>query len=77
MLVSPNPARNVLYVQAKGNDAVTVLITDVNGRVLQRQRMILNGNTSFSVNVQRLLPGNYYLLVKGKQLQQVREFIKQ
>lgn len=74
--ISPNPANNVLYVQAKGNEPVTVQITDVNGRVLQQQRVILNGNTSFTINIQQLLPGNYYLLVKGKEIKQVAQFIK-
>jgi type IX secretion system substrate protein/beta-propeller repeat-containing protein len=77
LLITPNPAREILYVQAKGSEPVTVQITDVNGRILQQQKITLNGNTSFSVNIQQLPTGNYYLLVKGKQLQQVKEFIKQ
>jgi hypothetical protein len=74
--LAPNPARNLLYVQAKGNEPVTVQITDINGRVLQQQRITLNGNTSFTVNIQHLRPGNYYLSIKGKQLNQLQQFIK-
>lgn len=75
--IAPNPASNVLYVQAKGKGQVTVQITDINGRILQQQRVMLTGNTSFTVNIQQLLPGSYYLIVKGNQLNQIEQFIKQ
>lgn len=75
--LAPNPASNVLYVQAKGSEPVTVQITDMHSRLLQQQSRILNGNTSFSVNIGQLSPGIYYLTVKGKQLNLVQSFIKQ
>jgi hypothetical protein len=74
--LSPNPTSNVLYVQAKGNEQVTARITDVNGRILQQQTVTLNGNTSFSVNIQALLPGHYYLTVKGNKMNLVQPFLK-
>jgi hypothetical protein len=76
LLLSPNPAVNTLYVQATGNEPVTVQISDVNGRILQQQKVTLNGNTSFAVNIQQLLPGNYYILVKGKELKLAQAFLK-
>lgn len=77
LLLSPNPATNMLYVQATGNEPVTIQIADVTGHILQQQKISLNGNTSFSVNVQQLPAGNYYLLLKGKEIQQVHQFLKQ
>lgn len=74
--LAPNPAQNVLNVQATGSGPVTVQVTDINGRMLHQQQVTLNGNTSFAVNVQQLLPGNYYLLMKGKQVMLTAPFIK-
>jgi hypothetical protein len=39
--------------------------------------MNLTGKTSFAVNIQALPAGIYYVVVKGKKLQQVQQFIKQ
>jgi hypothetical protein len=77
LLVSPNPAKDILYVQAKGSEQVTLQITGVNGRILQQQKIALNGNTSFSVNIQSLPAGNYYLVLKGRETKQVQQFLKQ
>ena len=77
LLVSPNPAKDLLYVQAKGSEQVTLQITDVNGRILQQQKVSLNGSTSFSVNIQPLPPGSYYLILKGRENKQVQQFLKQ
>jgi len=49
----------------------------MNGRILQQQKKTLNGNTSFSINIQQLPTGSYYLLLKGKEAQQVQQFLKQ
>ena len=77
LLISPNPATNILYVQATGNEPVTIQITDMNGRILQQQKKTLNGNTSFSINIQQLPTGSYYLLLKVKETQEVQPFLKQ
>ncbi|OQP44613.1 hypothetical protein A4H97_09605 [Niastella yeongjuensis] len=77
LLLSPNPVKDVLYVQAKGSESATVQIADVNGRILQQQKVSLNGNTSFSISVQSLPAGSYYLIVKGKETKQVQQFLKQ
>jgi len=74
--VSPNPATNILYVQANGNEPVVSQVVDANGRLLQQQKISLNGATSFSVNIQQLPKGSYYLLLKGKTIQ-VKPFLKQ
>jgi hypothetical protein len=42
-----------------------------------KQKITLTGNASFSVNIQQLSAGNYYLLVKGKDFKKVQGFVKQ
>lgn len=77
LLISPNPAKDFLYVQVKGSEPATIQITDVNGRILQQQKITLNGNTAFSVNIQTLPAGSYYLILKGRETKQVQQFLKQ
>ncbi|MCS3799085.1 T9SS type A sorting domain-containing protein [Niastella sp. OAS944] len=75
--VSPSPAKELLNVQATGTETVQLQITDATGRIWQQQHINLNGKTSASINIQALPAGVYYLLVKGKQIQQVQQFVKQ
>lgn len=75
--VTPNPAKDWLNVQATGMETVQVQITDATGRIWQQQHINLNGKTSTAVNIQALPAGAYYLLLKGKQTQQVQQFVKQ
>jgi len=75
--VYPNPVQNSLHVQVSGNEPVTWQITNTNGRVIQQQSIMLNGNTSFTINTQQLPAGNFYLILKGKHVQQVQSFFKQ
>jgi len=76
LLVTPIPAKDILYVQAKGSEQTTIQIADVNGRILQQQKISLNGTTSFSVNIQSLPAGSYYLILKGRTTNQVQQFLK-
>ncbi|HEY1200401.1 MAG TPA: SBBP repeat-containing protein [Niastella sp.] len=75
--VSPNPAKELLNVQANGIETVQLQITDATGRIWQQQHISLNGKTSTSINIQALPAGVYYLVMKGKQIQHVQQFIKQ
>lgn len=75
--VKPNPANNILYVQANGMETTVLQITDAAGRIWQQQKLKLNGKTFTSVNINALPAGVYYLLIKGKQIQQVQQFVKQ
>ncbi|MBO9201917.1 MULTISPECIES: T9SS type A sorting domain-containing protein [Niastella] len=75
--VSPNPATNVLYVQIDAHEAITLQIADVNGRIMFQQNRNLNGNTTFSLSVQSLPAGSYYLILKGKTTQKTQQFLKQ
>lgn len=75
--VSPNPVTDRLYVQTTGTETVLQQIADATGRIWQQQHITLNGKTSFSVNINSLPAGVYYLVVKGKHTHQVQQFIKQ
>jgi hypothetical protein len=75
--VFPNPAKNILYVETDAHETITVQIADATGHILYQQNKTINGNTTFAVSIQTLPAGNYYLIIKGKNTQQIRQFLKQ
>ncbi|MCS3799439.1 SBBP repeat-containing protein [Niastella sp. OAS944] len=74
--LSPNPAGNTIYVQVNENEKVTFQVVDGNGRVWQKQTVELTENISYPINIQQLPPGQYYLIVSGKQTKQTKTFLK-
>lgn len=60
--VSPNPAGNSLIVKLNALDGQTLQILDYSGAILNTQ--IIAGNQSVEVNTSRLVPGQYFVLVK-------------
>jgi len=77
LLVAPNPATNVLFVQLDAQEMVTLQIADVTGHVVYQQNKNITGNTTFPVSVQGLPAGSYYLIIKGKTIQKAQQFLKQ
>lgn len=76
--VFPNPAKNIIYVQATGNDKNTLVrITDGAGKIVKEQRLVLNGTTSFSIDISSLPKGLYYLTLKDASKIQQQKIIKQ
>jgi hypothetical protein len=75
--VFPNPARDVLQVQASGNEIATMQLIDAAGRVMKQQKVQLSGSASFSFDVQTLPQGKYYLILHLKAGKQIQEFVKQ
>ncbi len=74
----PNPAIDVLYVQANGNnEKATFIINDAGGRKLKELNVTLNGNTSFSFNVNALPKGTYTLQLHTKVKSETKRFIKE
>jgi len=75
----PNPAKSILFVQATGNSSETILrITDAAGKIVKEQKVILNGSTSLSIDINSLPKGMYYLsLREASKTQQQQKFIKQ
>ena len=75
--IFPNPASDILFVQASGNNEIaTFKIEDAMGRTVKGAELTLNGNTSFTVDINNLPKGVYnFVLFKNKKTE-VREFIK-
>lgn len=78
LLIFPNPAKDVLYVQANGvNEMATIQIVDATGRKLKEEKITLNGNTSFSIDINNLSKGIYSLLLKSKSINEQKKFVKE
>ena len=76
--IFPNPVHDILFVQANGiNENATLEITDATGRKLKEEKIILNGSTSFSVDIKDIPKGVYYLLFQSSSKIQQRKFVKQ
>ena len=56
--VFPNPAKDILFVQASGeNKNAVIQIIDVGGRRLKQIEVALNGSTSLSFDISKLPAG--------------------
>ena len=76
--IFPNPANNILNVQASpDNNFATLQIIDVTGRKLKEEKISLNGNSWFSINIKDLPKGVYNLLLKSKNKNEHQKFVKQ
>jgi len=75
--VFPNPVRDILHVQTTGIEIITLQIVDAAGKITKQEKIQLNGNTSFSVEVQSLPKGKYYLVLQRKDGKEVEGFVKQ
>ncbi len=80
LLVSPNPAKNILQVQTgsglEGNGVLT--IADITGRQVYRRNIELQaGSNSIPVNISLFGPGIYHVqLISGNQ-SHVKQFVKE
>ena len=76
-VIFPNPASNILYVQASGeNEKASFQIFDIDGRKLREGNITLNGNTLFSISINELSKGIYNLELHTKAKIETRRFIK-
>ncbi len=76
--VFPNPAKDILFVQANGdNEPVVLQIIDVTGRCLREEKMVLKGATSLSVDVKNLSKGVYHFILRKQSKTEQEIFIKQ
>lgn len=79
LLLSPNPARDILQVQTgnslKGESVLT--ISDAAGRqVYNRAVMLEDGTNSIPVNVSLLSPGTYFVRIANSNGSYTRQFMK-
>lgn len=76
--LSPNPAKNILFVRVSGvNEKGAFIITDASGRKLNEINISLNNNTTFSINVDALPKGIYNLHLFTKSKVEIKQFIKE
>ncbi len=78
--LSPNPAKNIAWVQLQSNatEKVQLRITDVSGKQLLLQNQIINsGKTSLPVNVSLLKTGIYYLQVISNNRNETLKLVKE
>ena len=76
--IFPNPATNTLFMQARGmNGKATIQITDVSGRKLIEEKIMLTNLTSHTVNIKELPKGMYYLLISTPSKSERVKFIKE
>ena len=79
LLLSPNPAKDIVQVQTNSNDGgnASLIITDATGRrVYKKELLLLQGTNSIPVNISLLKTGSYSVqLVHGTE-SYIKQFIK-
>ncbi|MEO8762731.1 MAG: T9SS type A sorting domain-containing protein [Ginsengibacter sp.] len=76
--VYPNPATNILYIQASGtNEKSTFQIFDATGRKIKGGAFTLQENTSVPIDINTLSKGTYYLRLSGKSKAETTVFVKE
>lgn len=75
--VYPNPAKNILQIQGfEGNEKVSLQITNSIGETVKMQVVQLNGSGSYSLDINTLKSGKYFIALQGKTERKIIEFIK-
>lgn len=73
----PNPAKDILYVQASGeNENALIQIFDLSGRIVKEQKIVLNGNSSLSLDISNLPKNIYNLILKRNAKIEQQRFVK-
>lgn len=75
----PNPATETLTIQGTGikGTTVTILVTDVTGRLLLSSEQLTHGNINAVINIRSLSAGVYLLNVKTGEQTKTLRFVKQ
>jgi ELWxxDGT repeat protein len=77
--IYPNPGNDQLNLVFNGYQAQAVkwMITDVTGKTMQQEsRQISSGSNTFSIDIQRLAAGVYYLNLYGSYINKQMRFVK-
>ncbi|MEP6584024.1 MAG: T9SS type A sorting domain-containing protein [Ginsengibacter sp.] len=74
----PNPAHNNLHIETtmEGSEEVTIQIINAAGKKMKSNNIMLNGNTSFDIDIKQLSPGTYFLILRNSSGMQHRRFVK-
>jgi hypothetical protein len=80
VMVYPNPARDVVNIEATNLPAenVSISITDIAGRMLlQKNTENTNGNIAITVDIKTLSAGMYFVTLKTETQQYVTKIVKE
>lgn len=78
LILSPNPAKNILYINATGsNQNAMFIIIDGTGKKVSQVKAVLNGSTSIYIDINTLAKGAYTLQLQTATLLETRRFIKE
>lgn len=67
MLLFPNPAKNILFVQLKGEKGIAILkLIDITGKTVKENSVNVNSNSFFSINIEEIPKGIYQFSIKTK-----------
>ncbi|MDI9366292.1 MAG: T9SS type A sorting domain-containing protein [Flavobacterium sp.] len=80
LLVFPNPVKDCLLVQlpSSKSEKWTLQIANMQGKILQQQIIkVAGGAHTISINTFGLAKGSYTLLLKGENLLQTKQFVKE
>jgi hypothetical protein len=76
--VYPNPAAEQIQIQATSDFQPTKLtITDITGRQVYSQKLVMNGGAPATINVSALAAGTYHLTLSDGKTSVASEIIKQ
>jgi hypothetical protein len=76
--VYPNPAAEQIQIQANSDFQPTQLtITDITGRQVYSQKLVMNGGAPATINVSALAAGTYHLTLSDGKTSVASEIIKQ
>ena len=71
--IYPNPVRNELNIKMSANEYNTVQIINTLGQVVLQQQL---NSTETQINVKSLVPGTYYIMLKGSAGSKVQQMQK-
>jgi photosystem II stability/assembly factor-like uncharacterized protein len=74
ILLYPNPAKNVLTINGLSSSGNTICVIDISGRLLQQLKITA---TSYTINIEKLLPGNYFLQIQSGNKNTTQKFVKE
>jgi uncharacterized delta-60 repeat protein len=60
IILSPNPAKDLLYIQGLSSSAKTISVIDVKGKLLQQ---VTTANSNYVFNVKQLAAGIYFIRI--------------
>lgn len=79
--IFPNPAIDILYVVpiaiGRENEDAIIQIVDLTGKKVKEQKMVINANTSLSIDISHLPKSIYNLILRRGTKTEQQKFVKQ